>query len=264
MKYLHLFAFAASLVAQDSEAVFQDAMSKMRQAGSLAQRGDFGPANELINAATERMDRAVQMAPENPEFRARRGIAYSFLSYLPGKAQIAVEDLKFATTNPNFNDLPDDLRQQAVRRLASLTTQPDRFPGIPESTAPLVAVASFTVRAGPGTMPEWVNATVKALNGYPGLFGTHTMSSIDHPGMFLVFTWWKDKKSLNDFFYGDLHQSWMRQRGLTMSRGVSGAVPAEQMPSQAAIEILTGLPGGSQINGGFIPEQVFDTLKNAK
>jgi len=264
MKYLLLFGFVASLVAQDPEAVFQEAMSKMRQAGSLAQRGDFGPANELINAAAERMDRAVQMAPENLEFRVRRGVAYSFLSYLPGKARIAVEDLKFATTNPKFNDLPDDLRQQAVLRLASLTTHPDRFPGIPESAAPLVAVASFTVPAAHGIIPEWVNTTVKALNGYPGLLGTHAMSSIDHPGMFVVFTWWKDKKSLNDFFYGNLHQNWMRQRGLTMSRGVGGTAPADQMPSQAAIEILAGLPGGSQINGGFIPKQVFDRLKNAK
>ena len=264
MKPFLLFAFTASLMAQDAGGIFRDAMSKMRQAGALAQRGDFGPANELITAAAEEMDRAVQLAPENVEFRARRGVAYSFQSYLPGKAQIALEDLKFATTSPNFSDLHDDLRQQAIRQLASLTTHPDRFPGIPDSTTPLVAVASFTLPAATGSIPEWVDATVKALNGYPGLLGTHAMSSVDHPGMFVVFTWWKDKKSLNDFFYGDLHQGWMRQRGLTMSRAASSRVPADQMPSQTAIEILAGLPGGSQINGGFIPQQVFDTLKNAK
>ena len=264
MKLFFLFALAASLIAQDPGAVFGDAMSKMRQAGALAQRGDFGPANEMINAAAVGMDRAVQMAPENLEFRARRGVAYSFLSYLPGKEQIALEDLKIATASPDFSDLPDDLRRQAIRQLASLTTRPDRFPGIPDSTTPLVAVASFTVPAATGSIPEWVDATIKALKGYPGLLGTHAMSSIDHPGMFVVFTWWKDKKSLNDFFYGDLHQGWMRQRGLTMSRAASSPLPADQMPSQAAIEILAGLPGGTQINGGFIPQQVFDTLRNAK
>lgn len=77
-------AFAASLMTQDAGTIFQDAMSKMRKR-VLAQRGDFGPANELINAAAEGMDRAVRMASENLEFRARRGVAYSVLSYLPEK-----------------------------------------------------------------------------------------------------------------------------------------------------------------------------------
>jgi heme-degrading monooxygenase HmoA len=231
MKPFLLFAFTVSVMAQDPGAIFQDAMSKMQQAGVPAQRGDFGPANELINAAAEGMDRAVELAPEKVEFRARRGVAYSFLSYLPGKAQTALEDLKFATTSPTFSNLPDDLRQQAIRQLASLITHPDRFPSIPDSTTPLVAVASFTVPAAAGSIPEWVDATVKALKGSPGLLGTHAMSSIDHPGMFVVFTWWEDKKSLNDFFYVDLHQDWMRQRGLTISRVASSPVPADQMPS---------------------------------
>ena len=78
----------------------------------------------------------------------------------------------------------------------------------------------------------------------------------------ILFTWWKDKKALNDFFYGGLHQAWMQQRGVTMSK--PNSAPTEQMPSQTGIEVFAALPGGTRINGGFIPEAVFDMFKNAK
>ncbi len=263
MKLLLLLVLPLSLIAQDAPAIFHAAMSKMQEAGTLAQQGKFGPANELILAASAEMDRAIEAAPDNIEFRARRGIAYSFLSYLPGKAQTAIADLKFASAHPRFGDLPEDLRQQVTRRLASLAARPDRFPLISDQTSPLIAAASFTLPPGAaGTVPAWVQATTNALKGFPGLLGTHAVSSVDHPGMFIVFTWWNNKKALNDFYYSGLHQAWMHQRGLTMTE--PKAAPMEQMPSQTAIEVFAGLPGGSRINGGFIPEPVFAMFKNTK
>jgi heme-degrading monooxygenase HmoA len=258
MKRLPLFLLALSLAAQDPQTLFQSAMSKMRDAGALAQEGKLGPANELIVAAYAEMDRAIEAAPDSVEFRARRGIAYSY-----SKTETAIEDLKFASTNPRFGELPEALRQQVARRLAALTGHPDRFPSVAEQTSPIIVAASFTVPPGaPGSVPDWVESTVRSIKGSRGLLGTHAVGSVDHPGMFIVFTWWKDKKAVDDFFYGGLHQSWMRERGLAMTSG--RAVPAEQMPSQTAIEIFAGLPGGTQIGGGFIPKAVFDMFKDAK
>ena len=127
----------------------------------------------------------------------------------------------------------------------------------------MIIAASFTLPPGaPGSVPDWVEATVSALKGVPGLLGTHALASVDHPGMFVVFTWWKNKKAVNDFFYGDLHQSWVRRRGLTITSG--RAVATEQMPTQTAIEVFAGLCGGVQIGGGFIPKEVFDMFKDSK
>ena len=248
------------LLAQDPLAVFQAAIDKMQQAGRLAAEGKFVQVNELLRAADEEMDQAIAADPDNVEWRARRGVSYSFRSYLPGKAETAIQDLKFASNDAHFGELPEGLRQQVTQRLAALTTAPDRFPGVSEQSSPIVAAASFTVPAGrDSVVPAWVESTVAALKGYPGLLGTHAMASIDHPGMFVVFTWWKDKKALNDFFYGDVHQSWMRQRGVTMSRG--GPVPEAVAPSQTAIELFMGAPGGSQINGGVVPPDVFRSVR---
>src|ERR1700680_1517433 len=63
MKRLPLFLLTLSLAAQDPQALFQAAMSKMQQAGQLAQQGKFGPVNELLLAAAAEMDRAIEAAP---------------------------------------------------------------------------------------------------------------------------------------------------------------------------------------------------------
>jgi len=257
-----LLSFAAlSLVAQDPKALFEAAMSKMREAGALAQQGKFGPANELLLSAYAEMDRAIEATPDNVEFRARRGVAYSF-SPAPGKAETAVEDLKFATESSRFSVLPEPLRLQVAQTLAALPSHLDRFPSVSEQTSPVVVAASFTFARAGGSVPDWVASTISALKEVPGVLGTHAVASVDHPGMFVVFTWWKDKRAVNDFFYSDLHQSWIRQRGVSMSSG--RAVPPDQMPSQTAIEVFAGLPGGTQIGGGFIPKGVFDMFKGAK
>jgi len=262
MKQISILLLTLSLAAQDPQALFQAAISKLREAGALAQQGKFAPANELILAAYVEMDRAIEAAPDNVEFRARRGVAYSF-SLSPGKAETAVEDLKVASAHPRFSQLPETMRQQVAQRLTVLTAHPDRFPSVPDQISPVIVAASFTLppRAR-GSTPDWVQATISALKGSPGLLGTHALGSVDHPGMFILFTWWKDKRAVDDFFYGDLHQSWIRQRGLTMTGG--RAVAAQQMPTQTAIEIFAGLPGGTQIGGGFIPKEVFDMFRDIK
>ena len=259
MRPLILFLAACSLFAQDSGAIFQAALAKMQQAGALAQEGKFGPANQLIAEATAEIDGAVARSPQDAELRARRGLLYGRMTYQPGKTDTAAQDLRFA--GAHLGELPEPLRQQISEKLAD--AHPDRFARVPADTSPVIAAASFTLPPLPGNaVPEWIGRIGRALDGYPGLLGKHAVSSVDHPGMFILFTWWKDKKALNDFFYSDLHQSWMRQRGVTMT-GANPA-PADAMPTQTAVEIFAGLPGGTQINGGFIPPTVFDMFKSAK
>jgi heme-degrading monooxygenase HmoA len=246
---------------EQAHAIFEGAMLKMRQAGGLAQQGKFAPANELIGAASAEFDRAVEMAPDDIELRARRGLAYARMAFLPGKAEISAADLRLVRNDPGFESLPADLRASVSAVVEG--TPRDRFPQVPADTAPVIAVVSFTLPPGTnGAVPDWVRWTRGAMEGYPGLLGTHAMASVDRPGMYLVFTWWADKKALNDFFYGDLHQSWVRRRGVTMSTNV--AVAPQDMPTQTAAEVFSGLPGGVQINGGFAPESVVEWQNKAK
>src|SRR5215472_9227495 len=245
-----------------AQTLFEAAMAKMAQAGALAQQGKFAPANELITAASAEIDRAVAMAPDDIELRARRGLLFARFPYLPGRAATSAQDLRFVKDHPRFKDLPAPLRARVEQALAG--THPDRFPQVPAEASPVVAVVSFTVPAQRGTTPSWIESTTKAMKGYPGLLGTHAVASVDHPGMYLLFTWWTDKAALNSFFYGDLHQGWMRRRGVTMTTPQAPPAP-EAMPTQTAAEILTGFPApGLRINGGFVPDEVLKRLGSAQ
>jgi heme-degrading monooxygenase HmoA len=267
MKLPFLLTVAAlTLWAQPPSEIFKSAQAKAQQAGQLAQQGKFAEVNELLLAADEGMDLAVAAEPENLEFRARRGVAYSFRSYMPGKAETALQDLKFASGHPRFSELPETLRRQVARQLTALTAKPDRFPAIAADATPVIAAASFTIPSSARSVPAWVSWTVASMKDFPGLLGTHVMSSVEHPGMYVVFTWWKDKQALNDFFYSDVHRSWTQQRGLTMSRGASAtaeAAPAD-VPTQTALEVFVGAAGGSQVGGGVIPANVFEMLRRGK
>ncbi|MEJ7605472.1 MAG: antibiotic biosynthesis monooxygenase [Bryobacteraceae bacterium] len=177
------------------------------------------------------------------------------------KTATAREDLEFAVGHAEFNKLAQDRRDRVLALLERLrgtgaSARPDRFPKVPAEASPLIAAASITYPdATAGRMPTSIDRIIRQLDGYPGLLGKHVAASLDHPGMFIIFTWWKNKQALNDWFYGDLHQGWMRQRGSAMS-GETSYAPGE-MPSQVAMEIFAGLPGGVQVNGGFIPGELF-------
>ena len=77
--------------------------------------------------------------------------------------------------------------------------------------------------------------------------------------MFVLFTWWKDKQSLDVFYYSDLHQGWMSARGASLT----GVMPAANglAVSQLSIELFGQFPGGIQVNGGFIPKDLFGGQK---
>jgi tetratricopeptide (TPR) repeat protein len=137
---------------------------------------------------------------------------------------------------------------------------PDRFPRVAAGTGPLIAVASITFPgARPGETPAWLPSLTKPLEHFAGLLGMHTVVSVDHPGMVILFTWWKDKEALNGFYYSDVHQAWMTGRGLAMTgeRVVANA----QVPTQVGIELFAPIPGGVQMNGGLVPTEIFQEMQ---
>lgn len=230
--------------------------------GRLAAQGQFGPATELIQSGIADMNRAVGIAPDQIEIRLTRGLSYAPFPAFYNLESVAREDLESTTRHPEFTALSQEVQDrvsQGLSRLQASATRaashPDRFPSIASTLSPVIAVASVTF---PDTRdsdrPAWLDPMMADLKDYPGLLGSHTVVSLDHPGMVVIFTWWKDKQALNDFYYSDVHQRFMNGRGqsITGERKTSG----DEAPSQVAVEILSALPGGMQLNGGFVPREV--------
>lgn len=245
---------------QNPIALVQSAQARFAQAGSLAARGEFGPASEMIQEAMAEMDRAVSLAPNEIQVRLARGLAYSAFPKFYEKAAVAREDLETAMHDPTFQDLSVEQRARVTQALARVTESDvhvDRFPNISADTSPLVVVLSITFsEAFAAPMRPRMAEISQAVEGFQGLLGKHLVESMDKPGMFIIFTWWKDKHAASEFYYSSLHQSWMRARGQTIA-GASPMPPPEAIPTQVGVDVFADLPGGEQINGGFIPSELF-------
>jgi len=126
---------------------------------------------------------------------------------------------------------------------------PDRFPKISADTSPIIAAASITMPGPEAELSPFIQDLERSLKSQPGMLATHVLRSVDHPGMLVIMTWWKDKQALNDWFYSDWHQGLIKQ--IYVDRKPAGRTEG---PSQVAIELLTTLPGGMRFNGGLAPE----------
>ena len=144
--------------------------------------------------------------------------------------------------------------ESALKQLPSAGT-PDRFPVIERELSPLLAVVTVTLqRVRPSERPGWLERIMEAVYRAPGLLGAHSATSFEHPGMVLIFTWWRDKQNLNDFFYSRDHQDWMRARDDAL--GGRHTSYFETIPKQVGIELFQQLPGGSAMGGGLVPDSV--------
>ena len=256
MKTLILFLLTTAFL-NAGQGSFEQGLTLLQQSGELAKAGKFVEANQSMAEAFTLMDNAVAENQNDLKLRIRRGMTYAQMPAFLGKAVTAKADLEFALKHP---EIPAAVLEQVEKALGKLTSsaRADRFPKVPATTSPIVAAASIT-------FPNWTSASIppsmndlmKQLEGYPGLTGKHMVASMDKPGMFIILTWWKDKQALNDWFYGDLHQVWMKRNYNGKSSASSG-----DSPSQVAMEIFAGLEGGVQINGGLIPEAVFHGRSN--
>ena len=190
------------------------------------------------------------------------GIVYVNSNDIGRAAQSFLAAIDADPDSPAAKDARDRMKNLASSEVkVGSQVRPDRFPLVSPDTSPLIAAASITFpNARRGQLPASMERIIKQLDGYPGLLGKHMVASFDHPGMFIIFTWWHNKKALNDWFYGDLHQAWMRERG----EAISGRIKAiDEVPSQVAMEVFAGLRGGVQINGGFIPRELFKRAESS-
>lgn len=277
-KFPRVGALAAAGQFAEAGVLMQEAMNAMDRAIELAPdrldlrltRGlAYGPIPSYMGKTAVARD-DLERATRHPEFaglaKDRRARAWLTLGRVytdvaeHGKAVAALRAAVDADAeSPSGKDAAD--------RLATLVAsgvkdgerfRPDRFPNVPAGTSPVVAAASITFAGDPpGRTPDWVGYVRQALDGFPGLLAAHTVTSLDHPGMVIVFTWWKDKQALNGFYYSDAHQGWMTGRGLALS----GPAAAANRATQVAIEVFAGLPDGTQMNGGLMPRELFESLQ---
>jgi heme-degrading monooxygenase HmoA len=170
-------------------------------------------------------------------------------------AKAGAEFLAVVDANPD-GDEAREARDQ-MKKLAETAPavskgpyRPDRFPKIGADVTPVIAAASVTM---PGADPAHSPTILKMaanLKTQPGNQGVHVLASADKPGMVVIFTWWKDKQALNQWFYSDAHQGLIHAMYLEHHDNVQ----AGDGPSQVAIELMTALPGGMRFNGGLTPE----------
>lgn len=157
----------------------------------------------------------------------------------------------------------EKLAAPVVASDASGRRMPDRFPRIPMETAPIVVAATITFPDHHGawertSLPGSMQSFLIKLDKQPGLVGVHVLSSIDHPGMLVILTWWENKKALNDWFYSETHQGIITQYYGNGGRGpattkTNGSTGAMTQSSQVGIELFAPLPGGMAFGGGLTP-----------
>jgi heme-degrading monooxygenase HmoA len=85
----------------------------MERAGWLAQKGTFGPAQEVLTAACADLDAAVAMAPGNVQVRLMRGLMYGRFPSFYNKGPLAKDDLEIALRLPEFTTQPPEKRAEA-------------------------------------------------------------------------------------------------------------------------------------------------------
>ena len=283
------------LTAEEPQAILARAQAKMQKAGELAQKNDFGPANAVMAEAFADYDKAVDLAPGDFTIRHARAMVYGQLPPFLNKTAVARKELEWSIQQKEFAALPAEqqarayvllgmatrerthfakavelapetsagkraadelakMKQPAVAFDAAGRPMPDRFEKISLDISPLMAAASVTL-PGENITKERMAFITDAMKNQPGLLATHLLQSVDHPGMAVLLTWWKDKIALNNFFYGEIHRSMTnRIYGQPAKAAQSGTA------SQVGLELFTVLPAGSRVGGGVVPEELFQAI----
>ena len=154
----------------------------------------------------------------------------------------------------------EKLAKPVVAKDVAGRRMPDRFPGIPLETSPIMVAATVTFPNHQGdweraSLPDSMKAFLAKLEKQPGLLGVHALSSIDHRGMLVILTWWENKQALNDWFYSETHQGIISQfyGGRAPAAGAVGTNTPVGGMGQVGIELFAALPGGMQFGGGLTP-----------
>jgi len=222
----------------------------------------YGPFPALYNLAPIVRD-DLETAVRHAEFKALPADQQSRVWLLLGTAYAnvnetdhALDAFREATDAAPSSRFSAEARGRLTALAAGTPFHPDRFPNVAPGISPLLVVVSFTRRSATADDTlALMKATMKALEPMPGLLAENLATSVDTPGMFLLFTWWKDKQAVNDFYYSDFHQQLAGGRGQAITGGA--AFQTDQVPTQLGIEVLAPMSGGMQMGGGFIPRELF-------
>jgi hypothetical protein len=231
--------------------------------GVMLIRRSLPSALEHFQSGMADMDSAVSIAPDDVMVRIVRGLSYVEFPPFYNKQAVAREDLEAALAHPLYATLSQPLRDHVLKALerargarvdSQQSERPDRFLQVASTISPIMAVASVTfARIRPTDRPAWLETIMEELNQAPGLIAARSATSFEHPGMVLIFAWFQDKKALNDFFYGEAHQRWIRQHRGAISGGETRF--HGDSPEQVGIELFSVLPGGMTWGGGLVPPE---------
>lgn len=137
---------------------------------------------------------------------------------------------------------------------------PDRFPQLRDDVSPVIVSASVTLPgsiANPGEMHPRMKEFLEGLSHQPGLIAVHRLTSLDHPGMLVILTWWENKAAVNRWYYSDTHQSMIQwaygERAKPAAANADATSHRMTQARQIAMELFTTLPGGIQYGGGIGP-----------
>jgi len=247
MKLLVTFLLLAS--AAGAQTLVDRALVKFQESGQLAQGGKYDDANRVLREAYTLFDQAVAEDPQAYRPRLLRGINYSFLPGMFGKTAQAYEDLTWVMAHADFANEPADRQELIFQRLKALKpahTKPDRFPDIGPEVSPVICSATVTITGNKGEIPPDLKAFIDRMKTHTGLLETHTLHSLDRPGMLVILTSWKNKQALNDWFYSDVHQGMIRE----IYQKPTGAPQTTSGTTQVGIELFTVLAGGRKLGGG--------------
>jgi heme-degrading monooxygenase HmoA len=245
MKHLVLLLALNLLGQSTAEERMKQGFEKFQRSGTLAQQGKFEEAQKLMSEATAEIDGAVASEPKNAMLRMRRGSVYAQLPDFFNKKATAREDLEIAARDERY-------QERATAALAKLGgAKKERFTAVPEGTSPVIAVASVTFPGhgalkSRGDLPPLLAQLMQQMESYPGFLGSHVVSSADHDGMILLFTWWKSKQTLAAWVDGSAHQAAIRE--------IYSQPASKASNNQVAMELFTSLPGSMQFGGGLSPK----------
>ena len=248
-----------------------DYQARLMRGSSYAQFPAFLNKGATAIEDLEAVTRHSVFAAQSAEARAHVYLVLGRAEGLAGQTEKARNSFYAAAQiNPKS---PDGLAaQQELDKLAAspLATdsqglrRPDHFPELSSDISPIIVAATVTLpihnyEKGRASLGPSMQKFLGQLEKQPGLLGMHTLMSMDHPGMLIILTWWKDKRALNDWFYGDVHRGIIAEyygAGAAQQIGSDRTKTTMSQSGQISMELFTSLPGSVRYGGGLAPESV--------
>jgi heme-degrading monooxygenase HmoA len=136
----------------------------------------------------------------------------------------------------------------------------DRLADIPDNVSPIMTVATIAFKAGapfggPGSdsgLGKEFPQMLAAMKHAKGFMGLRLLQSNDNPPIFVAISWWKDKKSLVDWYY---HPAHMKLVNLFYSGNGASSTPVKDVITHIGLQFYAPLRAGTAVGEPFGPTQ---------